>query len=169
MKIGLISDTHGWLDEEVFEHFTTCDEIWHAGDIGNEEILDQLEAFKPTVSVYGNIDGLNLRKRIPVSVRLERGGVDIFMTHIGGAPGRLAIPVRAQIESDQPDIFICGHSHILKIVRDPIYPKMIHINPGAAGKQGFQTVRTIVRFDVESGQIDNVEVIHLGDSIQNRD
>jgi putative phosphoesterase len=164
MKIGLISDTHGWLDDEVFEHFASCDEIWHAGDIGNEEILDRLEAFKPTISVYGNIDGQELRRRIPVSVRLERGGVHMYMTHIGGAPGRLAIPIRADIESNQPDLFICGHSHILKIVRDPLYPKMIHMNPGAAGRHGFQTVRTIVRFDVADAQINNLEVIHLGES-----
>lgn len=166
MKIGLISDTHGWLDEEVFEHFASCDEIWHAGDIGNEEILDRLEAFKPTISVYGNIDGQELRRRIPFSVRLERGGMFFFMTHIGGAPGRLAIPIRAEIEENPPDAFICGHSHILKIVRDPVYTKMIHMNPGAAGRHGFQTVRTIVRFDVESGQISNLEVIHLGETPQ---
>ena len=166
MKIGLVSDTHGWLDEEVFEHFASCDEIWHAGDIGNEEILDRLEAFKPTVSVYGNIDGQELRRRIPFSVRLERGGMFFYMTHIGGAPGRLAIPIRSEIEENPPDVFICGHSHILKIVRDPVYNKMIHMNPGAAGRQGFQTVRTIVRFEVESGQISNLEVIHLGETPQ---
>jgi uncharacterized protein len=164
MKIGLISDTHSWLDDEVFEHFASCDEIWHAGDIGTEEILDQLIEFKPTIAVYGNIDGQDLRQRIPASVRLERGGVDIFMTHIGGAPGRLAIPIRADIESHQPKLFICGHSHILKIVKDPLYPHMIHMNPGAAGRQGFQTVRTIVRFDVKQGEISNVEVIHLGEN-----
>jgi putative phosphoesterase len=163
MKIGLISDTHGWLDPEVFEHFSVCDEIWHAGDVGNEQILDELESFKPLVGVYGNIDGQDVRRRLPVSVRLQRGGVEMFMTHIGGAPGRLALPIRAQIEENKPNIFICGHSHILKIVRDPIYSPMLHMNPGAAGRHGFHTLRTIVRFDVNDGNISNVEVVHLGD------
>lgn len=163
MKIGLLSDTHGWLDDEVFEHFESCDEIWHAGDIGNEEILDRLEAFKPTVAVFGNIDGQELRSRAPGFVRLVRGGVEMFMTHIGGAPGRLALPIRQQIEDDTPDLFICGHSHILKIVRDPLHHGMIHMNPGAAGKQGFHVVRTVIRFNVEGGKITKMEVIHLGD------
>lgn len=163
MKIGLISDTHGWLDPEVFEHFDSCDEIWHAGDVGNTQIIDQLEAFKPFVGVYGNIDGQDVRLRLPLSVRLERRGVDIFMTHIGGAPGRLALPIRRQIEENTPDLFICGHSHILKIVRDPVYDPMLHMNPGASGRNGFHTLRTIVRFDVSDKKISNVEVIHLGD------
>lgn len=163
MKIGLISDTHGWLDGEVFEHFESCDEIWHAGDIGTEAVLDQLEAFKPIVAVFGNIDGQELRRRTPGFVRHVREGVQIFMTHIGGAPGRLALPIRKQIEDDTPDLFICGHSHILKIVRDPLYHGMIHMNPGAAGKQGFHVVRTVVRFNVEAGKITKMEVIHLGD------
>lgn len=163
MKIGLISDTHGWLDDEVFSHFEVCDEIWHAGDIGNEEVLDRLEAFRPTISVFGNIDGQEIRRRTPGFVRLERGGVEIFMTHIGGAPGRLALPVRKLIEENVPDLFICGHSHILKIVRDPVFAGMIHMNPGAAGRQGFHVVRTIIRFNVADGRINQIEVIHLGE------
>ena len=163
MKIGIISDTHGWLDPEVFEHFEQCDEIWHAGDLGNELLLDQLASFKPLVAVYGNIDGQEVRRRIPSQVRLERGGVHMFMTHIGGSPGRLALPVRRQIEEIPPHLFICGHSHILKIARDPIHPGMIYLNPGAAGRHGFHLVRTIVRLDAADGKLSNVEVIHLGD------
>jgi uncharacterized protein len=163
MKIGLISDTHGWLDPEVFEHFGICDEIWHAGDVGNVQILDQLESFKPLVGVYGNIDGQDVRLRLPAIVQLEREGVRIFMTHIGGSPGRLALPIRRQIEDDRPDVFICGHSHILKIVRDPVYDPMLHMNPGASGRHGFHTLRTIVRFDVHQNKVSNLEVIHLGD------
>jgi len=104
--IGLLSDTHGWLDPEVFEHFAQCDEIWHAGDIGNLKVLQQLASFKPLVALYGNIDGQELRKEVPAMVRLRRGGVDIFMTHIGGAPGRLSLPIRSLIEQNRPDLFI---------------------------------------------------------------
>ena len=164
MKIGLLSDTHGWLDPEVFEHFDQCDEVWHAGDLGSSSILDALESYKPTIAVFGNIDGQDIRLRLPSYVRCERGGVDIFMTHIGGSPGRLALPIRSLIEDNPPDLFICGHSHILKVVRDPAISGMIHMNPGACGKHGFQTVRTILRFDVDEGKISGLEVIHLGDS-----
>jgi hypothetical protein len=161
--IGLLSDTHGWLDPEVFEHFASCDEIWHAGDIGNLKVLEQLASFKPLIAVYGNIDGQEIRKEVPSMVRLRRGDVDIFMTHIGGAPGRLSLPIRSLIEQQRPDLFICGHSHILKIVRDPLFHPMIHLNPGASGKHGFHTIRTIVRFKVDKGRIFDMEVVHLGD------
>lgn len=162
IKIGLISDTHNYLDPQVFEYFKDCDEIWHAGDFGTISIAEELEKIAPLTGVYGNIDGQDVRKEYPLHQRFERDGIKFWMTHIGGIPGRYCIPIRAEIESDTPDVFICGHSHILKIARDQGLHKMLYMNPGAAGRQGFQEYRTIVRFDIDQGKIINVEVINLG-------
>lgn len=162
IKIGLISDTHNYLDPQVFEYFKDCDEIWHAGDFGTISIAEELEKIAPLIGVYGNIDGQDVRKEYPLHQRFERDGIKFWMTHIGGIPGRYCIPIRAEIESDPPDVFICGHSHILKIARDQVLEKMLYMNPGAAGRQGFQEYRTIVRFDIDEGKIINVEVINLG-------
>lgn len=162
MKIGLISDTHGYLDPEVLELFSGCDEIWHAGDFGTLEVARQLQEVAPVLGVNGNVDGREIRDEFPLHQRVDREGLDIWMTHIGGVPGRYCIPIREEIQNDPPDIFICGHSHILKIARDQALNNMLYMNPGAAGRQGFQVYRTVVRFDLDTGVIKNVEVVNLG-------
>jgi uncharacterized protein len=162
IKIGLISDTHNYLDQQVFEYFSDRDEIWHAGDFGSIEISNELKKIAPVTGVYGNIDGQDIRSVYPLHQRFDKEGIDVWITHIGGNPGRYCIPIREEIESNPPDLFICGHSHILKIARDQSLNKMLYMNPGAAGKQGFQVYRTIVRFDISKGKIQNVEVINLG-------
>lgn len=162
IKIGLISDTHNYLDPQVFEYFKDCDEIWHAGDFGTIEIAEKLKKIAPVLGVYGNIDGEDVRNEYPLHQRFEREGIDFWMTHIGGIPGRYCIPIREEIENNTPDVFICGHSHILKVARDQNLDKMLYINPGAAGKQGFQEYRTVIRFEIDNGKIQNLEVINLG-------
>ena len=161
MRIGLLSDTHHFLDEAIAKHFQECDEIWHAGDFGTIAIADQLEEIAPVVGVYGNIDGQDIRSVYPHDQHFEREGIRIWMTHIGGVPGRYCLPVKQRIESNPPDLFVCGHSHILKIARDPDLKRMLYMNPGAAGKQGFQVHRTILRFSIEKGKVFGVEVIQL--------
>lgn len=161
LKIGLIADTHGFLDPEIRNYFSGCDEIWHAGDFGNIGIARELQEIAPVVGVYGNIDGQDIRKEFPLHQKVEREGMKIWMTHMGGVPGRYCIPIRESIIRQPPSIFICGHSHILKIARDQKLNKMLFINPGAAGKQGFQVCRTIVRFELDQKKMRNVEVINL--------
>lgn len=161
IKIGLISDTHSFLDPQVFDYFSDRDEIWHAGDFGTIEVADELRKIAPVVGVYGNIDGIKIREQFPLHQRFVREGLDIWMTHIGGIPGRYCIPIRQEMEENTPELFVCGHSHILKIARDQSLGKMLYMNPGAAGKQGFQIHRTIVRFDIEDAAVHNVEVINL--------
>lgn len=162
MKIGLISDTHGYLDEKVFLHFSNCDEIWHAGDIGTTELAYALEEFKPLRAVYGNIDDKTLQARFPEDLRFKCEGLDIWMTHIGGAPPNYNPRVKKLLKESAPDIFICGHSHVLRIKKDPSFNNMLYINPGAAGNQGFHTIKTIVRFEIVAGEIKNAEVIEIG-------
>jgi putative phosphoesterase len=161
-KIGLIADTHNYLDPQVGEYFQDRDEIWHAGDFGQIELADKLEEIAPVVGVYGNIDGADIKAKYPLHQRFEMEEVDVWMTHIGGVPGRYCIPIRQEIETNPPDLFICGHSHILKIARDHELGNMLYMNPGAAGKHGFQFYRTIVRFTLNTGRIEDVEVINLG-------
>ena len=160
-RIGLLSDTHSYLDEAVFRHFTNCDEIWHAGDVGEESVMDALEAFKPTRIVFGNIDSVAIRKRTTEHLRFNCEGLDVWITHIGGRPGNYATPVRADLKANAPGLFICGHSHICMVKLDPSL-RMIYMNPGAAGKHGFHQVRTLLRFEIETGKVQNVEVIELG-------
>ncbi|MEX0660290.1 MAG: metallophosphoesterase family protein [Balneolaceae bacterium] len=162
MKIGLISDTHNFLDPQVAEYFSDRDEIWHVGDFGNITIANELQKLAPVVGVYGNIDGDDIRKRYPLHQRFTKEGVDVWMTHIGGILGRYCIPIRDELKKNPPDMFICGHSHILKIARDQSLQKMLYVNPGAAGRQGFHVERTIVRFELNNGKIENMEVINLG-------
>lgn len=161
MKIGLISDTHNFLDPAVSHYFDQVDEIWHAGDFGSYEVAEELSALAPVIGVYGNIDGQDIRKEFPLHQRFVRNGLNIWMTHIGGVPGRYCIPVRDELSKNPPDVFVCGHSHILKIARDQEHSQMIYLNPGAAGKQGFQTVRTILRFSISDASIRDMEVIEL--------
>jgi len=159
-KIGLLSDTHSYLDESVFTHFKDCDEIWHAGDFGTLEVVEKLQAFKPFRGVYGNIDGKDVQVQCPEHLRFDCEGVDVWMTHIGGYPGRYSSLVKAEITKNPPKLFICGHSHILKVQYDPKLG-LLHLNPGAAGKQGWHKVRTLMRFDVHEGKVENLEVIEL--------
>jgi putative phosphoesterase len=161
MRIGLLSDTHSYLDPKVFDYFEECDEIWHAGDIGNADVVDQLEAFKPLRAVYGNIDDHEMRLRFPEDDRFECEGVDVWMTHIGGYPGRYNVRVREAIRKNPPKLFISGHSHILKVMPDKKL-NLLHINPGACGNHGFHKVRTLIRFTIEAGSIKDLEVIELG-------
>ncbi len=132
MRIGLMSDTHGFLDESIFEYFAECDEVWHAGDFGPVALLDRLRAFKPIRGVYGNIDGAEVRKEVPKDLNWVCEGVRIYMTHIGGYPGNYDRKAKEIIERERPTLFICGHSHILKVVRDPKL-QLLHMNPGACG------------------------------------
>ncbi len=162
IKVGLIADTHGYLDPQVNNYFEDRDEIWHAGDFGNWSVAERLQKIAPVTGVYGNVDGPDLRNEYPQHQRFEREGLRVWMTHIGGTPGRYALPIREEMEKDPPELFICGHSHILKIARDPELDKMIFMNPGAAGKYGFQVYRTCVRFNVYEGNVHDVEVINLG-------
>src|SRR4051794_23776760 len=161
-RIGLISDTHGYLDVKVFKYFEDCDEIWHAGDFGTLEVSDQLSAFKPLRGVYGNIDGKDIRLIHPKDQRFEMEGFKIWMTHIGGYPGNYSPPIRKEISENPPDIFICGHSHILKIITDKKLKNMLCINPGAAGIHGFHKVKTLVKFNLINKKIENMKVIELG-------
>lgn len=160
-RIGLISDTHHYLDEAVFKHFEMCDEIWHAGDFGSLEVAEQLEKFKPLRGVYGNIDGNNIRSRFPEVLKFTCEKVKVLMIHIGGYPGKYTPLAKTEIISFQPQIFISGHSHILKIIYDQKF-KCLHINPGAAGKQGWHKVQTLVRFTIDEENIKDCEVIELG-------
>ncbi|WP_270089508.1 metallophosphoesterase family protein [Sphingobacterium sp. SYP-B4668] len=159
-KIGLISDTHSYLDDAVFEYFKSCDEIWHAGDFGTIEVADALAAFKPFKGVYGNIDGKDIRIQYPENLRFKCEEVDVWMTHIGGYPGRYAPAVKSEIYLHPPQLFICGHSHILKVQYDKKL-QCLHLNPGAAGKQGWHKVRTLMRFDINVNKIENLEIIEL--------
>lgn len=158
--IGLLSDTHSYLDPRVFEHFTDCDEIWHAGDIGDIDVADQLKAFKPFRAVYGNIDGKEVRREYPEHLRFEMEGVDIWITHIGGYPGKYSPLIRNEIQKNPPRLFICGHSHILKVQYDQKL-KSLHLNPGAAGQQGWHQTKTLMRFKLTQGEIKDLEVIEL--------
>jgi putative phosphoesterase len=161
-SIGLLSDTHGYLDERVFDHFANCDEVWHAGDIGSTTIIDQLEAFKPSRIVFGNIDNNAIRARTVENLHFELEGFRIWITHIGGAPPRYNPQVYPELKSQTPDIFICGHSHILRVIRDKSLNNMLYINPGAAGREGFHKFRTLLRFNLHEGLISQMEVIELG-------
>lgn len=160
-KIGLLSDTHSFLDEAVFKHFENCDEIWHAGDFGNIALIDQLTAFKPLRGVYGNIDGKEIRQIYPENLRFKCEDVDVWMTHIGGYPDKYDLRIRKEIYADPPQLFISGHSHILKVIFDKKI-NCLHLNPGAAGKQGWQKVRTLMRFSIDGTKIQDLQVIELG-------
>ena len=161
MKIGLFSDTHGFIDDKVFHYFKDCDELWHAGDIGDIKTIEQLEAFKPLKAVYGNIDGADVRSIFPENLIWDCEGMKTLMTHIGGYPGRYNARLKALLEEHQPQLYICGHSHILKIIPDK-KRGLLHINPGAAGNHGFHKIKTLVRFSVTQAKIENLEVIEIG-------
>jgi putative phosphoesterase len=159
-KIGLISDTHSYLDEAVFKHFDACDEIWHAGDFGSG-VAEKLAAFKPLKGVYGNIDDEAIRAEFPEHLRFKCEDVDVWMTHIGGYPGKYAANLKSEIYTNPPQLFITGHSHILKVMFDPKI-HCLHINPGAAGKSGWHKIKTLVRFIITDEKIHTLEVIEMG-------
>jgi len=160
-RIGLISDTHNYLDDAVFRHFDKVDEIWHAGDFGTAAIADQLKAFKPLRGVYGNIDGQDIRVEYPEKIRFTCEQVNVFMMHIGGYPGRYTTSAKTELLSSPAQLFISGHSHILKVLYDEKL-KCLHMNPGAAGNQGWHKVRTLIRFNIDGDRMKDCEVVELG-------
>jgi len=161
MQVGLLSDTHGFLDEAIFTYFEKCDEVWHAGDFGPVEILDRLKAFKPTRGVFGNIDGQKIRSELPQDLDWQCEGVRVYMTHIGGYPGNYDARAKQQLDQRKPDLFLCGHSHITRVMRDS-KRKLLHMNAGACGRIGWHVTRTMLRFRVDGDQVNNVELIELG-------
>ena len=161
MYVGLVSDTHGVFSDSFREFFEPVDVIWHAGDFGGGMyFIESLRSFKPLVGVYGNCDSQDLRFEFPSFQLLKCQGLTVLMTHIGGTPGHYDIRARALIDAHKPDVFICGHSHILKVMRDPQYG-FLYVNPGAAGLQGWQLVRTALRFRIEDGAVRDMEVFEL--------
>jgi putative phosphoesterase len=160
-RIGIISDTHNYLDENVFDYFKDVDMIWHAGDIGTQEVTDKLKAFKPLYAVHGNIDGHELRAEFPENQLIDVEGCKIFITHIAGAVGKYNSRVVKIIQEQKPAILVCGHSHIVKVIKDINY-NLLHINSGAAGIHGFHKMRTIIRFEIENGKPQKMELIELG-------
>lgn len=178
MRIALISDTHSHIDPLLYKYALDCDEIWHAGDIGGQEanpstvrlthgsggqsgVVDLLRKFKPLRAIYGNIDDGKMRLEFPEELEFEIEGMKIYMTHIGGYPGHYASGIKAKLKEKKPHLFICGHSHILKVMPDPEL-NLLHINPGAAGIHGFHQVKTMVRFSIVQGKILDLQAIELG-------
>ena len=160
MKILLLSDTHSYIDERILDYASQADEIWHAGDIGDLKVTDALKNVGVLRAVYGNIDSSEIRKEFPLNQRFEVEGVDVWITHIGGYPGKYSPSIRSEMQSNPPKLFICGHSHILKVMPDKKF-NLLHMNPGACGKYGFHQVRTMLRFEINAGKIENLEVIEL--------
>ena len=159
-KILLLSDTHSYIDDHILTHVEWADEVWHAGDIGNLKVTDTIKSRKPLRAVYGNIDDKEARQEFPLNNRFVCEGVDVLITHIGGYPGRYSPAIREEIYANPPRLFICGHSHILKVMPDK-KRGLLHMNPGAIGKHGFHKVRTMLRFTVSQGKIENLEVIEV--------
>lgn len=160
-RIGLISDTHNYLDPTVFQHFKNCDEIWHAGDFGTDAIADQLNSFKHLRGVFGNIDGYDIKSVYPEQLVFMCEGVKVMIRHIGGYPPKYNTETKKEIKIQQPQLFISGHSHILKVMYDEKL-NCLHMNPGAAGKHGWHKMRTLIRFAIDGKEIKNCEVIELG-------
>lgn len=161
IRIGLLSDTHGYIDDSILSQFKECDEIWHAGDFGTIEIASAIQKIRPLRGVFGNIDGFDVRNIYPEVLRWKCEEVPVLMTHIGGYPGKYSPAVRIELTKNPARLFICGHSHICKVQYDEQY-NCLHMNPGAAGKQGWHKVRTIIRFTVDGADMKDCEVIELG-------
>lgn len=159
-RIGLLSDTHAYWDNRYLEYFDSCDEIWHAGDIGSLELATKLQAFRPLKAVVGNCDGGELRRMFPEKLRWKCEEAEILMTHIGGYPGHYDPRIRQQVFAQPPKLFISGHSHILKVMYDKNL-NLLHINPGAAGLQGWHQVRTLIRFCIDGDNFTDLEVIEI--------
>ncbi|TAF74262.1 MAG: metallophosphoesterase [Bacteroidetes bacterium] len=162
MKIGLISDTHSFFDPKITKYFDVVDEIWHAGDIGNKMVLEQLKTLKPTRAVFGNIDDLTMQKALPEHLIFDVNGFKVYITHIGGNFEKFSRKISETIKNEQPNLFICGHSHIVKIRTLPQFNNLICINPGAAGNEGFHIVKTIMTFEINNKKLENLKLIELG-------
>ena len=160
-KILLLSDTHSHIDESILKYARQADEIWHAGDIGDLAVTDALSKIKPLRAVYGNIDDHIIKKEFPLNDRFFCEGIEVLMTHIGGYPPKYNSRTRKEIQENPPKLFICGHSHILKVMMDKKY-NVLHMNPGACGKHGFHQIRTMLRFTISGEDIKDLEVIELG-------
>ena len=160
VKVGLLSDTHNFIDDAVLRHLEGCDEIWHCGDFGTAAISDRLKQLAPLRGVYGNIDGYDIRSEFPEKLRFECEGLRVMMMHIGGYPTKYVPAVRQELAAKPTDLFISGHSHILKVIFDPAF-KCLHINPGAAGIQGWHKVRTLVKLEIASAKIAKCQVVEL--------
>ncbi|NLR91081.1 metallophosphoesterase family protein [Flammeovirga agarivorans] len=161
IQVGIISDTHSYIDDRIIEHLKDCDEIWHAGDIGTEEVMSALKAIAPVRAVYGNIDNGKLRMEYPEEQIFTLEGLKIYMIHIGGYPPRYTTKLKKRLNEVNPNIFICGHSHILKVIPDQ-KRNLLHINPGAAGRHGFHHQRTIIKMVLDDGKPKDLKVVELG-------
>ncbi len=159
-KILLLSDTHSHIDDQILKHVKNADEVWHAGDIGDLSVTDTIKQLKPLRGVYGNIDNDKARMEFPEHNRFMCEGVDVWITHIGGYPNKYNVRVREEIQQNPPKLFICGHSHILKVMFDKKLD-LLHMNPGACGKHGFHKVRTMLRFVIAKGKVKDLEIIEL--------
>lgn len=159
-KILLLSDTHSYIDEKILKYVKQADEVWHAGDIGSLEVTDAIKALKPLRAVYGNIDNATIRTEFPEEIRFNCEGVDVWILHIGGYPDRYSPKVKDRIKANPPKLFICGHSHILKVKWDRRL-NLLHMNPGAVGQYGIHTVRTMLRFVIDKDQIKDLEIIEI--------
>ena len=162
-RIGIISDTHSYWDERYTKYFSECDEIWHAGDIGSTEVAKRLGAITRLRAVCGNCDGGDLRFRFPETLRFKCEEADVLLTHIGGYPGNYDVRVRSQIYASPPDLFVCGHSHLLKVKYDKTL-NLLHLNPGAAGQMGWHPTRTLMRLTIDGKEFKDLEVIELGEN-----
>jgi uncharacterized protein len=162
IKIGLISDSHGYIDQHILKHLANCDEIWHAGDIGNIEICTELAKNKPFKAVFGNIDNRNIQNQFPENLFLQIEGFKVLITHIAGKPEKYTTRVKKLLKEFNPDILVCGHSHILQVKTDVKHNNMLFINPGAIGNEGFHSIRTMITFDLHEKKISNMKVIELG-------
>ena len=160
IKILLLSDTHGYIDEDILKYVKEADEVWHAGDIGELNVVDSIKKLKPLKAVYGNIDNTLIRSEFPEHNRFKCEDVDVWITHIGGYPNAYNVRIREEIKLNPPRLFICGHSHILKVMPDKKL-SLLHMNPGAVGKHGFHKVRTMLRFTINGSKIDHLEVIEF--------
>ena len=160
-KILLLSDTHGYIDQKIIKYINNSDEVWHAGDIGSANVADEISKLKPLRGVYGNIDGQELRRQFPLNQIFSCQEVKVVMTHIGGYPGNYNPEVKKLILEEKPQLYICGHSHILKVIQDR-KNNLLHMNPGASGIQGFHKLRTLLRFELNQGKIKNLEAVELG-------
>ncbi|MCU0428615.1 MAG: metallophosphatase family protein [Cytophagaceae bacterium] len=161
MKIGLLSDTHSFWDEKIEKYLGECDEWWHAGDFGHLENLADIQREKKLIGVYGNIDDASIRNEFPENQVLMREGLKILITHIAGSPGKYPARVKKLILDEKPNVLVCGHSHILRVVHDPGH-NLLYLNPGAAGHEGFHKIRTLLRFEIIDGKIEHLQAIELG-------
>ena len=160
-RILVLSDTHNFLDEKILKYAESCDQIWHAGDVGTTKVTDELKKVKPVIAVYGNIDGMDVRKEFPLHQRFNCENVGVCITHIGGSPGRYNPEIRNLLQVKPPKLFICGHSHILKVMFDKKY-NMLYMNPGAAGNYGAHKVKTLLRLNIDKSDIKDLQIIEFG-------